>query len=408
MAVMEKMLCFCEGAGRVNVVLLALLAFALPLSTSVVSVLAVLILILWLVEGRFTEKFVEIFNNPVAVSVLLFLFVLVLGLFWSPDVWAGLEVLRHHWMLMLMPVFLTVINRTRRKLYRNFFLAGLITAMLITFLVWFGLIQYSDVTPTHLTRKTFHVVYNPLLALGIYLVLHEAIWGVRQTVYRFTLFTLAGVMTFNMFITEGRTGQLVFFVLMGLLLCQVFGKYRVKAFVAICILLPLTFTVGYTCSPVFKQRVDIACREVRQFRENPNTSVGMRLLFWQNSWEIVQQHPWLGVGTGGFRAAYAEVNREKSPSSVATDNPHNQYVLVMTMLGIPGILALLLIFAVAFQQAAALEDEWKRIRYAFLIFFLVIMFFATYLTVFETGFTFSLFMAILYTGKSFRINGNDK
>jgi len=83
--------------------------------------------------------------------------------------------------------------------------------MFITFLAWFDLIHYSDVTPTHLTRKTFHVVYNPLLAFGIYLVLHEAIWGQRTGGFRFGMFVLAGVMTFNMFITEGRAGQLVFF-----------------------------------------------------------------------------------------------------------------------------------------------------------------------------------------------------
>jgi O-antigen ligase len=386
-------------ASRVNSWLPALLAFFLPLSTSAVSVLAVLILVLWLVEGRFSEKLAMIIRHPVSLAVLLFLAVLMLGLSWSPDIEAGFEVIRHRWMLWLLPVFVTAIRGQRRRLYVNAFLAGLVVAMGVTFLAWFDLIHYADVTPTHLTRKTFHVVYNPMLAFGIYLVLHEVLRQQGMTVRRCALSVLAAVMILDMFITEGRTGQLVFFVLMGLLLFQVFGKHRGKALLAICLLLPLTFAAGYRYSPVFQQRVDTACREVRQFRENPDTSIGMRLLFWQNSWEIIRQHPWLGVGTGGFQAAYAQVNRRQSPDSVATDNPHNQYVLVMTMVGIPGMLALCMIFAALFRQAAVLDDIWQRVRYAFPVFFLTIMLTESYLKVYETGFLFSLFAAVLFSSR---------
>ena len=388
-----------SAAAKLNTWLLALLAFALPLSTSALSILALLILLFWLFEGNFTEKFAEIFSNPVAVSVVVFLAVLAIGLLWSPDIRAGLEVLQGRWKLALLPVFLTVLCRERRSLYMNSFVAGLVVAVFITFLAWFDLIHYADVTPTHLTRKTFHVVYNPLLAFGIYLVLHDAIWGHRKGVVRLGLFTLAGLMVFNMFITEGRAGQLVFFVLMALLLIQIFRKNRLKAVLAICLLLPIFFGAGYSLSPVFKQRVDTARQEISGFRDNPDTSVGMRLLFWQNSWEIIRQHPWLGVGTGGFQSAYAQVNREKSPASIATDNPHNQYVLVTVMVGIPGILALLTVFAVMFRQAFVIQDNLQRVRFAFPLFFLTIMLTESYLKVYETGFFFVLLAAVLYKKK---------
>lgn len=386
-------------AGRINTWLPALLAFSLPLSTSALSIFAILILLFWLFEGNFTEKIAEIFSNPVVVSVLTFLAVLVIGLLWSPDVGAGFEVLQDRWKIAMLPVFLTVISFKHRPFYINCFLAGLVVAMLITFLAWFDLIHYADVTPTHLTRKTFHVIYNPLLAFGIYLVLHEAIWGQRRGGFRFGMFVLAGVMTFNMFITEGRAGQLVFFVLMALLLFQIFRKNRVKAVLAVFLLLPMIFVAGYGLSPVFKQRVDTVRHEISQFKDNPDTSVGLRLLFWQNSWEIIRQHPWLGVGTGGFEAAYARINSEKSPLSFATDNPHNQYVLVATMVGIPGIVALLLIFGVMFRQASAMRDNLQRVRFAFPLFFLTIMLTESYLKVYETAFFFVLFAAILYKQK---------
>ena len=75
---------------------------------------------------------------------------------------------------------------------------------------------------------SFHVIYNPLLAFAVYLIFHEAIWGeaCRNSVLRVFLFLLGGLMTVSMFITEGRTGQAVFLVLMGLLLLQLFANNR--------------------------------------------------------------------------------------------------------------------------------------------------------------------------------------
>jgi O-antigen ligase len=279
----------------------------------------------------------------------------------------------------------------------------------MTYLAWFGLLHYADITPEHLTHKTFHVVYNPLLAFGIYLVLHEAIWGRVDKGTRVGLFVLVALMTVDMFITEGRTGQLVFFILMALLLLQVFPKKLFKAVVAICILVPILFTVGYNLSPVFKQRVDSARQEVATFRDNPNTSVGQRLQFWCNSWHIIREHPLLGVGTGGFQEIYAQVNRENSPTCIATDNPHNQYVLVAAMVGMPGIVALLSIFAVMFRQAFVIDDHWRRVRFAFPLFFLVIMLTESYLKVYETGFFFSLFAAVFYAfPQDVKIRGSKK
>ena len=392
---------FRDRVGEVNSLLPALLAFALPLSTSAVSVLAILIFLLWLLEGRFAEKGVEIFSHPVAIAVLAFLILLCLGLLWTENLNAGIEALKDQWKLALLPVFLTAATYRHRSLYLYAFLGGMTLAMGITFLARFGLVHYADVSPTHLTPKTFHVIYNPLLAFAVYLAFHESIWGAarRKPAVRFILLPLAALMTVNMFMTEGRTGQAIFLVLMGLLLFQIFAKNRLKATAAAFLLLPAICILGYLYSPIFQQRVDIARQEIEGFRKNPDTSVGMRLLFFQNSLEIIRHHPWLGVGTGDFQSAYAEVNRKRSPASIATDNPHNQYMLVGAMLGLTGILFFLLIFIIMFVQAKLLLDAYRRIRIALPVFFLVIMLAESYLTVYQTAFFFVVMTAALYKEK---------
>lgn len=389
-------------AGRINQWLPCLLAFALPLSTSAVSVAAILILVIWVIEARWREKWHAVTSNPVALAVLAFLALLCLGMLWSENFAAGFEGLQDYWKIAMLPVLLTAISYRRRGMYSAAFAVGVSTAMLITFLVRFDLLHYADVSPTHLTPKTFHVIYNPLLAFAAYLVFHAAIWGksvqrkpaARRV--RMALFCLAGLMSLNMFITEGRAGQAVFLVLMGLLLFQIFAKNRLKAALAALLLLPAICITGYMYSPVFQQRVNIARQEIEGFKKNPDTSVGQRLLYWRNSWEIIRRHPWIGAGTGDFQTAYAEVNRERSPHSIATDNPHNQYVLIGAMLGLAGLFPFLLIFLVMLIQAWNIPDDRQRIRFAFPVFFLVIMLAESYLKVYETGFLFALFSAVLF------------
>lgn len=389
-----------SGAGRANVWLPGLLAFALPLSTSAVSAVALLILLLWLIEGNFLVKLAETLFTPVAAAVLGYLALLILGLLWTASPADGLSVLQSHWKIALLPVFLTAIRHEQRTFYLSCFIAGMSAAMLLTFLVWLGLVQYADVSPTHLTPKTFHVVYNPLLAFAIYLTLHKAVWEEPRRQARAGLFALAGLMSINMFMTEGRTGQAAFFVLLSLFLLQVFSQQRVRAIFLLSLLLPAGIATGYLASPVFQQRVDLALSEASGFHDNPNTSVGLRLQFCRNALVLIREQPCLGVGTGDFKAAYGLVNQQRSPHSVSTDNPHNQYLLSAALLGLPGLLILLLIFVLMLRQARSeQEDSLRRARFAFPLFFLVIMLAESYLKVYQTAFFFALMTAALYKKK---------
>lgn len=386
-------------AGRLNGWLLALMAFALPLSTSALSVLAIVIVALWLIEGRFREKGRQIFTSPVAVALIAYFLLLVIGLLWTEDLGNGLDVLKKQWKIMLLPVFLTAMHCSLRRVYMGFFLAGMTVAMAMTYLAWFGLLQYADITPYHLTKGTSHVIYNPLLAMALYLLCHELIWGRVRGWLRWPLTALAGLMLFNMFITEGRSGQLVFFVLAGLLLMQYFRQQIFRTSLLVALFLPLVFTVVYLFSPVFHSRVDKACLEFTGRCSN-TSSVGLRLLFWENSWEIIKQHPGKGVGTGDFLKSYAEVNARRSPKMVATDNPHNQYVLVACQLGALGLLGLGGMFVTQIVQAVVTRDEWGRVRLAFPLFFLTIMLTESYLQITATAFLFSLFSAVIYGCRS--------
>lgn len=380
--------------------LLVLIAFAIPLSTSVVSILSVLLGLVWIIEGNFKEKFKELLSNEVCIAVLIYLGLYCLGMLWTDNVGDGISVLKRYWKLLLMPIFLTAIPIDQRHKVIYGFMAGLLIMVIGTYLAWFDLLHYGGVTPEHPTRKLYHVVYNPMLALGCYLVAHELIWGRRSTAWRIALAVTALVMIINMFITEGRAGQVAFFVLLVVLLLQFFKDKKAKGLILAVVLIPLLFVAGYKLSPNFHGRVDKALHEIEIFHSHPQTSTGYRLYFWEISWDVFKTSPLIGVGTGDYNDVYALKNKEhfEKDSMVVMDttNPHNQYVLVLCQLGLVGFAVFLSIFYLQIRNSVTSEDEFKRIRLAFPLLFLTIMLSESYLVVNETGFLFSLFSGVLY------------
>ncbi|NLZ16264.1 MAG: O-antigen ligase family protein [Desulfobulbaceae bacterium] len=387
---------FQENIGWINSWLLVLLAFFLPLSTSVASVSALLFLAGWLCEGDFRKKYTEITGNPMARVVLVYIAALFLGLLWNDAIGASASGIQKQWKMLLMPFFLTAVRPEQRWRVLWAFIAGMGVMMLCTYLAWMGFIQHAGVPSGQLTKKSFHVVYNPMLAITIYLLIYQLVWGKLQGWVRLALTLLTGLMVINMFMTEGRTGQLVFFVLVGVLLFQYLQTTPWKAVLALLLAPPLIFFASYHLSHKFQERVDLAKNEVQIYKHNPKTSVGQRLFFWEHSWQIFKESPVLGVGTGGFEPAYAERNNRLSPHMPVTDNPHNQYVLAAVQLGLLGLGTLLALFMTQLWLAWKSTDDWGKLRLAFPIFFLVVMWTESYLLIHETGILFSLFCAVLY------------
>jgi len=382
--------------SRINSWLLILLAFSLPLSTSAITVTAILIMVCWLLEGGFREKWKEIITNPVCIAVFVFFGVMLIGLCWTDSLPDGLEAIRKRWQILLLPIFLTAICWEQRWRYVAAFIAGVAVTMLLIDCARFDLLHYGALASLgHLTIISNHIVFTPMLALASYLLLHQLFWRGIKGAQRWAIMALVVLIILNIFITLGRSGQVAFFMLMVLLLLQYFRRNVLKAALLALVLLPLVFTAAYRLSPIFQERVDLAQQQIMTFEKNPDTPVGLRLLFWKNSWEIIRHSPWFGVGTGDFNSAYSRINLQASPHIPSTDNPHNQYIFITVQLGLLGLLSLLGLFGAQFYQAWRIRDGWQRIRLAFPLFFLVIMMTDSYLNTHSSGFLFSLFSAVL-------------
>lgn len=375
--------------------LLILFAAAIPLSTTAGTVLGILLILVWILSGDFKKKITVIVHNPVAVAVLFYLFLHLLGLLWTEDLDWGLLVLQKQWKLLLLPILLTLAKTEHTKYYLSAFIAAIVIMACKAYLVWLGLISLPPGS-IFTTSGTSHVTYNPMLALAIYVVGQNILFGKSGPAILWPKVFLFLFLSCNMFITVGRTGQAVFFVLLAVLLFQYCYPRSKKMLCLGIILLPLLIGTLFQYNSTFHNRITTAIDEIQDSPAMQITSLGCRLWFYKNTFLLLKEHWLVGAGTGDFPLEYAKINQQHSPEMPNTDNPHNQYFLISAQFGILGLISLLAIFVIQLLVAFRKDDSLRPIRQAFPIFFLVIMLAESYLQVFETGLLFSLFSSFLY------------
>ena len=130
---------------------------------------------------------------------------------------------------------------------------------------------------------------------------------------------------------------------------------------------------------------------------NNNNSIGLRLNFAKNAFEVFTQNPLLGVGTGDFPNEYNKINQINSPGMPKTTNPHNMYILIAMQFGLVGIVSMMSIFYYQIKLSFNAKDRLSRdLGIALPLMFLVIMWSDSYILGHFTTLVFVFFSAFLY------------
>lgn len=379
---------FRQNLSKMGSYLIIVFGLFLTLSTSVGTTVAIAIIICFLLDGNLKEHVKSFSKNQIVMALAAFFMLHVVGLLWTHDVAWGLHMINKQWKLLLVPTIMVYVRREHIPYYFDSYLLGMALLCFLSSLNLLHVINFMPMT---------HVSFNPLLALSTYLLLHAllfcqlAVW--KKTVYAVLLI----IMTINLFLTIGRTGQLVFFVMLILVCLQYFHGRPLKALATSCGVVLVLFFVSYQFTSTFHQRVNEAVDEILNFQMNKQSTHGNdRITFFLNTFEIIKEHPLFGVGTGDFAEEYKRVNQTRSPDVVSTVNPHNNYLLVQAQFGVIGLLSLLLIFYLQIRCSRNTHGGFRHLRLALPVFFLTIMLFDSYLLGHHGGMTFAYFSAILY------------
>jgi O-antigen ligase len=394
--------------NRIYQILLISLAFLTPLTVSGGNIIVVLIVILWLFSGDYKSKYKKILGSQLMKASLIFFFIHVLGLLWTEDLNSGLLMVKKMWyFLLLWPVLFTIVEKESVKYYIYAFLMAMALTELLSYGIWLEIIPpFKNAIVDDPTPFMSHISYNPILTIAIYLVAHELLFNKKISNYKWYSYAFfIATMSVNMFITGGRAGQVMYFSMIFILMFQLFSGKMLKPLFLSLIIVPLIFTSAYHSNGHFKNRVDLAVDNIVHYGDelresksiNKQSSVGQRITYTINSWEIIKNNPFIGVGTGDFVNEYAKVNQKNSPEVANTTNPHNMYVLILVELGLLGLVSMLSIFYYQFKIAIRSTNQSARnLGIALPSLFLIIMFSDSYLLGHYTTLIFVFFSSFLY------------
>jgi len=317
-------------------------------------------------------------------------------MFWSDDLERGFKIVSKEIFLLFIPIFMQLIKKEERDILIKLFIFSMAISVFISYLVYFEMLDsIPKATKIEPTPFMTHIPYNPLLAFAIYLLIYY-FFQVKENKTRVFIAFLIIIMIVNMFITGGRAGQIVFFVLLLVSFFQFINVNILKTIIFLFFLI-LIFILAYNFSSIFKGRVNKAINEIKSVSKNRNTSVALRITMWENSIRIIKNNPILGVGVGDFSKEYTKISEKYTPNAISNvSQPHHMYLFVWASNGIFSFLSLIGLFLIQIIISFRKNDKFKPIRLALALFFIVIMFSESYLLIFHTTVLFMIFVSILY------------
>ena len=376
----------------------------MPLTVFGGNLIILLIVLLWLISGNYTNKFKLIIQSKLLIASIIFFGLHVLGLLWTNDLQWGFHIVRKMWyFLLLFPILHSIVIKENIHKYIASFLIAITVTEILSYAVWFEIIEpFKNATIHNPTPFMSHISYNPILAFAIYIVLHRLLIKRDMGKIQIFLYGFFGLsMSINMFITGGRAGQVAYFVMLTILVFQFFKYSKIKAlFISLFLFISIVLS-AYQLSPIFNERVDDGIKNYAKFSQDNEasraSSIGYRMTFQLNSLEIIKKHPLIGVGTGDFPQEYKKVNMVNTPGIANATNPHNMYILITTQLGILGLISFFSIFYFQFKIAFSSTNILVRnVGFALPVMFLVIMLSDSYLLGHYTTLLFIFFSSFLY------------
>ena len=348
------------------------LGFTIPIWVVADSIFVILLVACWGVSGNWRERGRRVISNPVGLSALLLFGWLLVGTLWGMgSLGERMLAVKKYADLLLIPLLASMaIDAQERRRALLALAASLVVTLVLSLALSGGFLPAGWVlncdssTPCVFPKPTTcdsfnpcifkkHTTHNMLMAFGV-LLFGVLAWKSSRRWVRWGWAGASCLAAGNVLLmVQGRTGYVV---LAGLAMVAFHMYFGWRGMVAAVVTISVTFSAAYQVSTSFHDRVDLVATGVAQW--NPQTAtydgVTERMEFFHYTVEIIQDHPLMGVGTGGFTQAYAQ-HVQKLGLPVPT-HPHNQYLLVMVQAGIVGFGLLLWLFVQQWRSACSVGD----------------------------------------------------
>jgi O-antigen ligase len=367
--------------------------FSVPLATSPTVICGAFVLLVWLLSGKFLKDISSWAHSDMMIPVGLLIVLPWVGLIYTPvpDDGFPIALKTHYWLYAVALGSLLTVRRHADFLF-GMFLAGLSLNSGIAILQFGGILLLKNGAATGLLGgSSAWIAFSLLLTTGL-LIASFCFLKATSNKMRF----MYGVMMLQYFFTlgfiGGRSGYIALIILSPIIVYNIIGQRHVVKILVISILaVSLLFT-----SPVVRSRFWKAREDISQYQQgNVNTSLGLRFYMWKIAFSEIKKHPFLGVGTAGFKNSW-EVYKKDDPSlPPSVFHPHSSFLYMLVSYGIFGLVAFCwLLFIMLKKGWQNRESALGFASFAFTVVFIFGSLTDTEIIVFATAIALPLFTGI--------------
>lgn len=375
-------------------------AVAAPISTGATSIACVALLIFWLLSGQALHTLKLSWQQPLGKMIVLFYAWLMLGSLYAESDWPGRLQTLSSWKKLLYAFILLGMFQTaewQRRFVNCYAGAMVVSAVIGLVLWWFDLIVrpsngaiYAGIFMTNHATQSMAFVAATLCCIFL---LHDA----EKPRMKYFLWAAIGLLLFNIFfISTARSSYIALPVAAIFAVVSIHGYRKLPQIAALAAIVALAF--GLTSSTL-RERVKLAMDEQANYQTSAGeTSVGVRMIFYKNTLELIREKPWLGYGTSSFKPVYSAHAAAKYQDwrAVSTGDPHNQYMFVWLENGVFGLLLFLAYIYIGIRQGLK-NPPYGTIAASFLIAIAASSLFNSHFKTYAEGYMLAFFLGALLT-----------
>ncbi|MGR9087792.1 MAG: O-antigen ligase family protein, partial [Gammaproteobacteria bacterium] len=335
-------------------VVTALFIVSIYFSTFFAIVFSGLLGLLWLFSGRIRTLPATVRRHPAAAWSLLLLLTLLIGCGYGDTAQEeAVSVLKKYRELFFIPVLIPFFSSARYRVRAwTAVMAASVLSLLISYFMYFGFFNAASIQDPSLKSRITHSI---LMAYFAFFCLHRAVDNPRF-VWGYSLLAAAAIINL-FFIVEGRTGQLIFLVLVFLFGFQRFAlKGRMATMLVMVAGLGL-FMMYSNKAERINEGVSNTQEYLQDRGEKKVSSMGQRYTFWKYSIQLIAEKPIFGHGTGSFAREYQRIAEGER---FLAQHPHNEFLFIGAQLGVLGLISYLGFLISQFYESRRLpmREKW--------------------------------------------------
>ena len=351
-------------------------AFCVPISKAGTNFFEITILLLWLFEGNWKYKLSQYKTNPLILTFTIFLGYSLLSVFWASSISDGIDYVAKYRHFLIIAVIYTSLDKKFIKHIFSVFLLSMLISEIMSYGIFLELWKYKNILPNNPSPFMSHMTYSTILAFTSTILLTRVFLN-ENIKYKILYGVFFVSVTVNLFINGGRTGQIIFVVLI-LSLFFIHIKSKLKALLLAMIILMTTLILAYNFSKNFNIRMNILSTDITSivYNNNYTGSGGTRVSLWIVGYYTFIDNFLIGTGINNDMKDiknYAKEYGFNAKHMSQYGDHHNSFFTLSIKFGIIGLLISFFICYFIYKLKFK-TDEYNSLNLMFIISFILFSF----------------------------------